>query len=570
MKVRKIGMFTQLFLWLAILLLLGNGLLGIFIYNRSESALFTQIQNNAKNIAQCAAANVSGNILKRIDIGEEDTKDYAMIIEELAFFRDNAELEYIYTLRQVGERQFEFVVDSDPEEPAEIGEECEFTEALGVTFSEQMTMADEEAFTDEWGSHVSAYSPIFDEGVVVGAVGVDISANWISEQMVGLRNLIIKICIITYLGSLVLLRFVIFNFKKSMGKLNDKVKELASGSGDLTREIDIATGDELEVIAENMNEFIRQIRSLVKNVAQSTENILVTGEELNTTVSDNTRIMSLMNTAIEDISENMEKSSDSSKVLSQNLSESAEHIVAFAQNVNQIRQMVQQANENAQATSITAKENRSNSLHSIHVLEEKMRKTSKEAQKIEQIEQIAEQIGKIASQTRMLSLNAQIEAARAGAMGAGFAVVATKVGTLSNEIDKAVAQINEINSEVFLAVGALTAASEEMIRFVSEDVVKDYDAFANLGEEYGTTTDTIFVQMTEIGDQSTQISRTISDINAEVQSITSVVAVTAESANELARSTNKVAASLEDLKTTSQKNALHSEKLNEQVNKYIF
>lgn len=570
MKVRKIGMFTQLFLWLAILLLLGNGLLGFSIYNRSENSLFIQIQSNAKNIAQCAAANVSGDILKEIQIGEEDTEDYATIIEELAFFRDNAELEYIYTLRQVGEKEFEFVVDSDLEDPAEIGEECEFTEALGLTFSDKVTMADEEAFTDEWGTHVSAYSPVFDGTTVVGAVGVDISANWIAQQMLELRNLVLIICVSTYVGSLFILRLIIFKFKRSMKKLDDKVKELAGGSGDLTKEIDISTGDELEVIAENMNEFIRQIRSLVKNVAQSTEEILVTGEELNATVSENTQVMLSMNVEIEEISENMEKSSESSKLLSQNLSESADHIVDFAKNVNEIRKMVQQANENAQATSIVAKENRKNSLDSIRVLEEKMRKTSKDAQKIEQIKQIAEEIGKIANQTKMLSLNAQIEAARAGTMGAGFAVVATKVGTLSHEIDKAVSQINEINGEVLLAVGALTTASEEMIRFVSEDVVKDYDAFANLGEEYGITTDTIFVQMAEIGDQSTQISRNISDINVEVQSITSVVAVTAESANELAQSTNQIAESLENLKTTSQKNTLHSETLNEQINKYIF
>ncbi len=570
MKVRRIGIFNQLFLWLAILLLLGNGGLGIFVYHRSEDTLFTQIQSNAKNIAQCAAANVSGDVLRQIEIGDEETKEYAVIIEELAFFRDNAELEYIYTLRQVGEKNFEFVVDSDLEDPAFIGEECEFTEALGLTFSDKLTMADEEAFTDEWGTHVSAYSPILDGNEVVGAVGVDISANWIADQMDQLRNLVIIICISVYIGSLLILQLIMFGFKRSMRKLNDKVKELASGSGDLTKEIDISTGDELEVIAGNMNEFIRQVRALVKSVAQSTETILFTGEELNTTVNDNTRIMSSMNAEIEDISENMERSSTSSQLLSQNLSKSADDIASFAQNVNEIRKMVQQANENAQEASETAKENRSSSLHSIHILQEKMRTTSQDAQKIEQIEQIAEEIGKIANQTKMLSLNAQIEAARAGSMGAGFAVVATKVGTLSGEIDKAVSQINEINSEVLSAVGALTAASEEMIRFVSEDVVKDYDAFANLGEEYGTTTGTIFVQMAEIGDQSTQIAQSISHINEEVQSITSVVSATAESANELALSTNQIVESLENLKSTSQQNTLHSEQLNEQVKKYTF
>ena len=55
---------------------------------------------------------------------------------------------------------------------------------------------------------------------------------------------------IGYIISLIVLQFLMSRFKKSMEKLNDKVKELASGSGDLTKEIDIYTGDELEVILD--------------------------------------------------------------------------------------------------------------------------------------------------------------------------------------------------------------------------------------------------------------------------------------------------------------------------------
>ena len=106
-----------------------------------------------------------------------------------------------------------------------------------------------------------------------------------------------------------------------MKKLNEKVEELASGSGDLTKEVDIYSGDELEVIAGNMNKFIDQIRSLVKEVAQSTQDILVNGEELNTTVNENTRIMSDMSSEIGQISVNMEHSSASSKELSAELIE---------------------------------------------------------------------------------------------------------------------------------------------------------------------------------------------------------------------------------------------------------
>lgn len=570
MKTRKLGIFTQLFIWLAILLLVGNSLLGYLAYSRSETSLFRQIQSNAMNIAQCAARSVSGDLLRTIEEGGEETEAYEIILEELALFRDNAEIEYIYTLRRLGEEQYVFVVDSDPEEPAEIGEECESTEGLSTAFREHITAADEEPFTDEWGSHLSAYSPVFDGEEVVGAVGVDFSANWIEEQMQDLRNLVLIICASTYVISLVVLGLLMMKFKKGMGKLNDKVKELASGSGDLTKEIVIDTGDELEVIARNMNAFLGQVRSLVKAVSKSTEEILLTGEEMGATVTENTRIMGCMNAEISEISTNMEQSAVSSRELSQSLSDSAGQIAVFAKYVEDIRGKVQLANESAQRASILAKGNRQNAMNSIQALQDKMQKTNRDVQKIEQVKKIAEEIGAIASQTRMLSLNAQIEAARAGEMGAGFAVVATEVGNLSNDIDQAVTEINTINGQVLAAVGTLTEVLEEMIRFVTVEVAADYDSFAALGEEYGSTTDSIRGQMQEIGNQSAQISQAISDINYSVQCIAETVTLTAESANDIAASTGQIAESLERLSTTSKKNSRHSGNLSEQVNKYTF
>lgn len=568
MKVRKVGIFTQLFIWLAILLLAGNAVLGYMAYSRSEQALFGQIQSNAKNVAQCAAMSVTGEVLQTIEMGEEGSAEYQQIIDELAVFRDNADIEYIYTLQKTGEESYTFVVDADPEEPGAIGDECEMTQAMADAFTEKVTTVDDEPFTDEWGSHVSAYSPIFVGNDVIGAIGVDISANWIDEQMENLRNLVILICIITYAVSLTVLLLLMMKFRRGMNKLNNKVKELANGSGDLTKEIDIRSGDELEVIAGNMNMFIRQIRALVEEVVQSADEIVSSGEKMNTTVTSNTRIMSGMNSELESISINMQESARSSKELSQQLSESAEEIVAFAENVNQICTMIEKANESAQTSSATAVENQKNTLNSIHSMQTRMQKAEQDVEKITQVKQIAEEISSIASQTRILSINAQIEAARAGQAGAGFAIVATEVGTLSNEIDRAAAEINTINNEIISAVETLTTVLNEMITFVSTDVAKDYDSFAALGEEYGSTTSAIRTQMSAIGSQSTSISRTISEINASVKEITHNVAVVSDSAGKLTKSTKQITESMDGMKSAAQHNSEHSRQLSSQVSKY--
>lgn len=569
MKVRKRSITTKFFLIMTLLLLISNGVLGIIIYNRTSNMMLTDIKENAMQLAKCAAANVDAKTLMRIDAGDEFTDEYQAVIEDLDLIRENSNAEYVYTLRMNEFDEVEFAVDSDPEEPGAIGEAYEATDSIMEAFEGQVSV-DAEPTSDKWGTFLSANAPIFYNDQVVAIASIDLDANWVSEQVAGVRNVIIIVCVITFVLSMIILSILSKNLKKSFAVLNNKILDIADGSGDLTKEILMTSGDEFETIANNINRFSQEIRNLVSNVSKTSDHIISYGETLNDNIIKNNQIVLNIDSEIATISANMQESSASSELTSSRLAETEGKMVDFANNVHEIQNIATEANQSAIKAYATAQEHMVRAKEEIERLQGRMHTISEEAKKIQQVREIAEHINNIADQTRMLSLNAQIEAARAGAHGAGFAIVATEVGSLSNEIEEAVTTINHISAEAVSAVEKLLANSNEMTRFISEEVIQDYNSFAELGDEYGNATRDIKERVTDIMNETDEISGIISGINDNIAQINKTVAESASSASELAHSSNIISDSMQELTSLAQENTSQSNNLNEQIQKYIF
>ena len=117
--------------------------------------------------------------------------------------------------------------------------------------------------------------------------------------------------------------------------------------------------------------------------------------------------------------------------------------------------------------------------------------------------------GGIANQTNLLALNASIEAARAGDAGRGFAVVANEINSLSvttgNEIDK----VNTLISEVMANIKRMSEVSEQIIRFLNENVLPDYDNLETLANNY-----------MDDANYYSEISVAVHDISGNMQNIT--------------------------------------------------
>ncbi len=572
MKVRRLGIATKIFIMVAVLIVLADVALGGFMFYRTKNLLVTQIKENTKNIARTAAATVDAEAFENLKEGDEGTEAYKKIVEALAVFRDNSGVEYVYSSRRNDQGKAVYVVDSDPEEPAAIGQE--FGDDEGDAFPAAMdkgeAAANAEPYKDEWGVHLSACAPILKGNAPIGVVSIDISMNWVNDQIQIVGMYIIIICSVIFTVSILLLLIVSFMLRKKFSILDGKLADITDGSGDLCRRIELKSGDEFEVIAERINILMEQFRGLVQRVAATSQNMAQSGENFQKTLEANANTIIDINENISSISSNMEECSATSDLASENLSNTSEKVSVFTAQVEEVENQTKAAYDRASESALLASEHRNKAIAEIKTIQAEVLAATEEAKVIERVKDIAEEINSIAAQTKMLSLNAQIEAARAGEQGRGFAVVAMEVENLSNTISTSVEEINEISHKALESVERLSVQSMSMSEYISKEVVPDYDSFVEIGKEYGNSMQEVKSSMETLKNDSNEIDAVVGNINQSIHEISQTVSDSASQVNLLHLASMDISERMKDLEEGSAENVLQSVELNEKIEKYQY
>lgn len=180
----------------AVFMLAANALLSFVLTDQSKVAMKTLIHQRMLDISNTAAHMLDGDKLKKLKAEDKGTGDYKKINDTLAVFQENIDLEYIYCITPVGEKEFVFSVDPTIEDPGEFGSPIVYTDAL-YRASLGTPSVDDEPYSDAWGRFYSAYSPVFDsEGKVAGIVAVDFSAAWYDQQIENqARTIVLCLCV---------------------------------------------------------------------------------------------------------------------------------------------------------------------------------------------------------------------------------------------------------------------------------------------------------------------------------------------------------------------------------------
>ncbi len=162
------------------------------------------------------------------------------------------------------------------------------------------------------------------------------------------------------------------------------------------------------------------------------------------------------------------------------------------------------------------------------------------AKEIERINTLTEAIANIASQTELLSLNASIEAARAGEAGRGFAVVAGEIGNLASQSTETANNITVIVSGVKDAAESMERCLNQMIAFMEETVIVDYENFIKVSSEYSA-------DARDFSDSMRTINNSIIDLEASIKDITNSVQGINRTVNEVTVSINDIAVKATDM-----------------------
>ena len=331
-------------------------------------------------------------------------------------------------------------------------------------------------------------------------------------------------------------------FLKPLQKVVEVGEKLSVGDFDMN--LSYKSKDEIGKLMHSMGDVVSRIRSIIgdlseklNQLAQGNFNVEMNNAEyysgayrplfdsIQNISTDLSGTMAEIQQSAVQVNSGAEQVSSGAQGLSQGATEQASSIEELSATMNDISAKIKETAETTREASRLS----NMAGQSVMVSNEKMREMSLAMEEIteksQEISKIIKTIDDIAFQTNILSLNAAIEAARAGAAGKGFAVVADEVGNLAQKSAKAAQNTSSLIEETIEAVNKGVRISEETAESLAEVVTRA-----------GKINDLIDIASSASEEQArgvSQLSVGIDQISSVVQSNTATAEESAAASEEL-------------------------------------
>lgn len=294
-----------------------------------------------------------------------------------------------------------------------------------------------------------------------------------------IRFVLVLICII---GVAILMAFTYKIIDRLIKSLKEVVKTLGLCSGSLNTKT-----DDLSSHAQNL-------------VGCVTENTSVI-EELTASQIHTDDIVEDVHEKVTDIGKWMEHTME-------HLGMSVKYSEGLIRRSGEMNEQAQNAYENSRKTFEETKE--------------VVRDVMQRLEEISRINKMTGEIVDIASQTKLLSLNAALEAARAGEAGKGFEVVAEEIGVLAQTTTATAGDIQSICDDANASIEDVKKCFDTIIEFLEQNVMGQFEVFAENARQYSVSADQIRHEIMDLNESSDVLSNSLQQITGSVSAVKKV------------------------------------------------
>ena len=314
-------------------------------------------------------------------------------------------------------------------------------------------------------------------------------------------------------------RIIVVPIQKIAQVINGMIEAIHNNKGNLNERVPVQTKDEIATLARGVNEFLDILQGVIDGVISCSEeinrqqmNVNEVVEETNRSANDTSATMEELAASMEEVSVTVGYVSDSTREAEASVGEMVDRAVNGTKFAEEIRSRAEELRKLAQGSRASADS-------MIKEFDVSLNASIEDSRQIEKIGNLTSDILGIASKTNLLALNASIEAARAGEAGKGFAVVADEIRQLADNSKETAGNIQQISESVVAAVITLAENAGNLVKFINDRVMPDYEILENTGEQYLNDSITVDQMMSEMRDSMENIGsmmRTVAESNVNI------------------------------------------------------
>lgn len=338
-------------------------------------------------------------------------------------------------------------------------------------------------------------------------------------------------------------------------KVSTIIEEIANGDINADFGMVKETNDEIGLIIEKMKELTQSLGNIVGKIRNSSDTMSANSYELNDTSSQTLAANNEISKAVEDVAEGSTGMAASISKINENLLEMSNETKDINESVNEIRNQTAAVQDSSKIMNdkIKSMQNSSQKMDDgISAISKRIETVNTTVDKVSNIVSVIEEIS---SETNLLSLNASIEAARAGDAGKGFAVVAQEIRVLSDNTNTELENIKQIISSLVEECRYCVQASGTIVEDNAkqkEEIKAVLDEFGSLDEQIQKTAEKadeieeLVTAMIELNDDITKSSNSLTDVSAANAAATEEMNANIEELNAMMNGVSEMAGNMND------------------------